>query len=340
MSEGWREHHAHRQALAVAGLDQGMALLVRRPNPTARDGWASLVYCRDRRVTGGIWGGAPPIRRDRAWYHNSTVPQPPKPTIREVLLAEIEAVRPKTQFGAPLYQKTVLEAAAGKLGARQDQNLQQAILTEWGELFRTGLVAWGLNLSNPDPPFFHLTDRGRQALKNWTRDPSNPDGYLRHLDSITKLDVVALSYLTEGLYCYAAGFFKAAAVMVGAAAERIVLDLRDVTVDKLTSLGKVPVPRGLELEEWKVKTVSDALRRFFDSHKGNKQGQMGLELSEAFDGYWPAFTLQIRAARNDAGHPTSVEPVTSDTVHASLLVFPELARLADRLTRWAADSLA
>jgi hypothetical protein len=52
VSEGWREHHAHRQALAVAGLDQGMALLARRPNPTARDGWASLVYCRDRRITG------------------------------------------------------------------------------------------------------------------------------------------------------------------------------------------------------------------------------------------------------------------------------------------------
>jgi hypothetical protein len=267
------------------------------------------------------------------------MPQPPKATIREVLLAEIEAGRPKSQSDATLQQSTVLGAASEKLGARQDQDLQQAILTEWGELFRTGLVAWGLNLLNPNPPFFHLTDRGRQALENWTRDPSNPAGYLRHLNSIAKLDAVALSYLTEGLYCYAAGFSKAAAVMVGAAAERIVLDLRDVTVDKLTSLGKVPVPQGLELEQWKVKTVSDALRRFLDSYKGKKQGQMGLELSEAFDGYWPAFTLQIRAARNDAGHPTSVEPVTPDAVHASLLIFPELARLADRLTRWASDSL-
>lgn len=267
------------------------------------------------------------------------MPQPPKPTIREVLLAEIEARQPKTQIDSKLQQASVLDAAAGKLGARHNQELEQAILTEWGELFRTGLVAWGLDLSNPNPPFFHLTDRGRQALRNWTRDPSNPAGYLRHLDSIAKFDLVALSYLTEGLQCYAAGFFKAAAVMVGAAAERIVLDLREVTVDKLTSLGTVPVPQGLELEQWKVKTVSDALRRFFDSYKGKKQGQMGPELSEAFEGYWSAFTLQIRAARNDAGHPTSVEPVTPDTVHASLLIFPELARLANSLARWAADSL-
>ncbi len=255
------------------------------------------------------------------------------------MLAEIEAGRPKTQHDPTLQRGTVLQAASEKLGARQDQDLQQAILTEWGELFRTGLVAWGLNLMNPDPPFFHLTDRGRQAFEEWTRDPSNPAGYLRHLDSITKLDAVALSYLKEGLDCYAAGFFKAAAVMVGASAERIVLDLRDVTVDRLTSLGKAAVPQGLELEQWKVKTVSDALRKFFDSYKGKQQGQMGLELSEAVDGYWPALALQIRAARNDAGHPASVEPVTPDTVHASLLIFPELARLADRLTRWVADSL-
>lgn len=272
----------------------------------------------------GVWVGAPPTLRERAWYHSNTMPQPPKPTIREVLLAEIEARRPKTQFDAKLCQSTVLMGAAGKLGALHNQDLQEAILTEWGELFRTGLVAWGLDLSNPNPPFFHLTHRGRQALRNWTRDPSNPAGYLRHLDSIAKLDAVALSYVTEGLYCYAAGFFKAAAVMVGAAAERVVLDLRDFTVDRLTSLGKVPVPQGLEVEEWKVKTVSDALRRFFDPYKGKKQGHMGLELSEAFDGYWPAFTLQIRAARNEAGHPASVEPVTPDTVHASLLIFPSL----------------
>jgi hypothetical protein len=248
--------------------------------------------------------------------------QPPKPTIRDVLLAEIQARQPRTQIDPTLQQASVLDAAAGKLGARHNQDLEQALLTEWGELFRTGLVAWGLNLSNPNPPFFHITDRGRQAFENWTRDPSNPAGYLRHLDSITKLDTVALSYLTEGLHCYAAGFFRAAAVMVGAAAERIVLDLREVTVDKLTSLGKVPVPQGLELEQWKVKTVSDALRKYFDSYKGKKEGQLGLELSEAFEGYWPAFTLQIRTARNDAGHPTSVEPVTPDTVHASLFNIP------------------
>jgi hypothetical protein len=66
---------------------------------------------------------------------------------------------------------------------------------------------------------------------------------------------------------------------------------------------------------------------------------MKRELRESFEAYWSAFAQEIRAVRNDAGHPTSVDPVTSDTVHASLLVFPELARLASGLSRWVADEL-
>src|SRR5947209_185473 len=123
------------------------------------------------------------------------MPQPVKPSIREVLLTEIKAQEPRNQTGPNLQQSSVLTAAATKLGGDYDQ---QAILTQWSELFRTGLLAWGLNLLNPNPPFFHLTERGRQALSNLTRDPSNPAGYLRHLASVATLDEIAMSYLTEG----------------------------------------------------------------------------------------------------------------------------------------------
>jgi hypothetical protein len=252
-----------------------------------------------------------------------TMQQQLKPSIREVLLQEIHAQAPKGPMDSALQQSAVLDAAARKLAGFD----HEAILTQWSELFRTGLLAWGFNLSNPNPPFFHLTDRGRQALRNLTRDPSNPDGYLRHLDSVARIGAVVRSYLIEGLDCYVAGLFKAAAVMTGAAAESIILDFRDVTVAKLNSLGK-PVPK--QMEDWRIKTVTDALRDFLDQHKS----QLGPDLREPFEAYWTAFTLQIRAVRNDAGHPTSIDPVTPDTVHASLLIFPELARLADALTAW------
>lgn len=251
---------------------------------------------------------------------------PVKLDIREALLSEIKAQEPKTQMDQTLQQTSILKAAEKKLGGGHDE----AILTQWGDLFRTGLIAWGFNLMNPNPPFFHLTARGRQALENLTRDPSNPAGYLRHLASIATPNPIAMSYLTEALECYVAGLFKAAAVMIGGSAESIILDLRNSTVQKLKSLGRT-APKSLE--DWRIKTVLDALRSFFDGQK------LQHELREPFDAYWLAFSYQIRSTRNDVGHPVSVEPVTPDTVHASLLIFPELARIAGSLSRWIENEL-
>jgi len=55
--------------------------------------------------------------------------QPPKPSIREVLLEEIKAQEPKTNTGATLQQSSVLDAAARKLAGYD----HQAILTQWNE---------------------------------------------------------------------------------------------------------------------------------------------------------------------------------------------------------------
>jgi len=61
-------------------------------------------------------------------------------------------------------------------------------------------------------------------------------------------------------------------------------------------------------------------------------------LRDRFDMYWSGFAGQLRSVRNDAGHPVSVDPVTPDTVHASLLIFPELASLAEALFRWTIET--
>lgn len=231
-----------------------------------------------------------------------------------------------------LQQNSVLEAVSRTLGANNNRDFEEAVLTQWADLFRTGLLAWGLDISNPNPPFFHLTERGRQVLQNLTRDPSNPAGYLRHMASVARLEPVAMSYLSEGLECYVAGLFKAAAVMVGGAAESMILTLRDITVQKLESLQR-PIPSNLS--DWRIKTIFDALRSFFETNAT----RFDRELREAFEAYWPAFAQQIRVTRNDAGHPTSVDPVTPDAVQASLLIFPELAKIINSLSLWVNQQL-
>ncbi|MFN7916699.1 MAG: hypothetical protein U0Q55_15255 [Vicinamibacterales bacterium] len=251
----------------------------------------------------------------------------PPNSIRDELLKVIDGLQ--REHDGSLQSKSVLSRTKVALQFPQYENreLEQSLLTEWGELFRTGVLAWGLNLSNPDPPFFHLTRRGRMALSNLTRDPTNPAGYLRHLDSIASLNAITESYLHEGLECYRDGRFKAAAVMVGVAAESVVLELRDRVVDRLETL-KRPVPKSLT--EWKLKTVTDALTKIFDTID-RKQAQA---TRESYDACWAPLVNQIRSARNDAGHPVSIQPVTPDAVHAALLVFPELVRTAAALDAW------
>src|SRR5260370_8189446 len=137
-----------------------------------------------------------------------------------------------------------------------------------------------------------MTESGHQALANFTRDPSNPTGYLRHLSSIAQLDPVAWSYLTEALNCYVAGLFKAAAVMVGGAAESVILHLRDAPVQKLTCLRR-PMSKGLK--DWRIKVVSDALRSCLDAAKAG----LSLALCAALMPSYSAFPQQIRAPRNN-----------------------------------------
>ncbi len=245
-----------------------------------------------------------------------------KPDIRATLLKVIEERQPRGPTDSALQTNGVLQETAIRIETSRDISLEQALLTQWHELFRTGYLAWGHNLNNTDPPFFHLTSKGRQALAQLSRDPANPDGYLRHLYSIANLSPITKSYLEEGLRCYVASLYKSSAVMIGAAAESIILELRDSVISKHASISN--------LKDWRVKRVLNGLKSFFDSQKSNLPNS----LWEEYEAYWSAFTQQIRATRNEAGHPTNVDPVTAEAVHAGLLIFPELCQLANRLDAW------
>jgi hypothetical protein len=258
--------------------------------------------------------------------------QPTSNEIREALLKVAEQIKPKSPVEGSLQLNTLFRVAVELLGGRSGPQTEQDILTQWHELMRTGYFAWGLNLSNPNPPFFHFTDRGQVAMERLSRDPANPEGYLRHLQSIATLNPIAASYIREGLACFEAGLFKTAAVMVGAASESLVLELRDAASQKLSVLTQAQ-PKGLA--DWRIKILLDSLYKFLDS----KKAAFPRELREEFEAYFLAFAQQIRASRNDAGHPSSVDPVTEEGVHGSFLVFPELARLSNELSNWIRNSL-
>src|SRR5205085_135219 len=120
-------------------------------------------------------------------------------------------------------------------------------------------------LSNPNPPFFHATERGRKLLERASSNPGNPAGYLRRLTDMTSLHPIAESYLREGLDCYIAGQFKAAAVMVGAAAEDTIIQLRHGVEEHLKTLARKPLSK--DLSNWRVSKILGALDQEFASRK-------------------------------------------------------------------------
>lgn len=247
--------------------------------------------------------------------------------VRDCLLQVIADKAPRRPGDGNLQSRGILKEARVRLGGGQDHALEEAILTVFHDLLRSGYLAWGFNLANPDPPFFHITEQGRKSLANLSRDPSNPDGYLAFLSKAAQLNPIADSYLREALACFVNDLPKSAAVMVGGASESIALELRDAIVGRLQGLNRA-VPKGID--DWRFKVVLDSMYSFLDQNTG----QMSRELRDSFKYYWPAFLQQIRTARNDAGHPSSVDPVTFDTVHASLLIFPELGKLTGELLTW------
>lgn len=225
-----------------------------------------------------------------------------------------------------LQASAILQESARRLGIR-GVNHEQALLAFFNDLFRMGYLAWGHNLANPAPPFCHITDRGRAALATHSRDPSNPDGYLAHLHAAAQLNPIAESYIREALTAYGGGCFKATAVMVGAAAETLVIEIRDTLLSRLDALAQRKPP---DLEDWRISRVLDTIEAALTA----KRTSMPRPLAEAFESYWRAFTQQIRVARNAAGHPNNIDPVEETVVQAALLIFPELARLATELRKW------
>ena len=251
----------------------------------------------------------------------------PPADIRGTLLAVINERQPNSPSDGFLQLASVLHEAARRLGTTRNIQSEQALLSQLHDLFRTGYLAWGADISNPSPPFFHVTESGRRLLARLTRDPGNPAGYKAHLYSVATINSVARSYIEEGIDCYASGLYKASAVMVGASAESLILELRDALSSKLNSLSR-KLPK--DLDDWRIKRVLDAMHAFFSTTKDILQS----EIRDEFEAYWAAFAQQIRAVRNDVGHPSSVDPVTPDTVHASLLIFPELAKLQNKMVNW------
>lgn len=249
-----------------------------------------------------------------------------RPTYADARKALLEAMNARRSDGG-FSRKQVIQQAAERLGRFGDRAGGRLLMDAYDDLFRSGIVGNGLDMANLDPPWAHVTEHGAASLKNLDRDPANPGGYLTVIDPFVKDQPVSLSYLVEALETYNKGSVKAAAVMLGCAAEALTLALRDRLKAKMQTNGATPPAA---LDDWRIAVVL----RTVETHLDGRVSAMPRDLRERFESYWPAFTGLYRMTRNDVGHPKSVDPVTRDAIHGALLLFHEHARLMFDIALW------
>ena len=186
------------------------------------------------------------------------------------------------------------------------------------EFILQGILAIGLNETNPDFPFLSITEHGKKVLESGEmRLPYDPDGYLTNLKTkIPNMDPMIEVYVTESLQAYLKGLIFSSAVMLGVASEKAFLILLEV----LTNASKDPNEKRKfkELQNvFKTKYKFDLVKNKIMSIRKSLPRDLSENLESQFEGI---FNL-IRITRNDAGHPTG-QRIERGTAFVNLQLFP------------------
>ena len=198
-----------------------------------------------------------------------------------------------------IFKKSIHESNMhGSAGTPElsDSNVEH-ILDFMNLLLREGVIRWGLNRHNLDPPFMSITAYGRKVLANKEPTPYDPDGYLNDVKSKITLDDVSELYLTECMQTFQRGNYLSSAVMLGVSAESIFNSVYDCFIKSLGS------PKVLSEFE-KLRETPHTKRRIdlvTETIKVKAKKEFPKEIVDDFDSKTHPILNLIRRLRNDAG---------------------------------------
>lgn len=170
-------------------------------------------------------------------------------------------------------------------------------------------------------PFFFITEYGRTCVEAEAGAPYDPDGYLARIkEESPNIDDVVLLYLTEGLQCFLRFNYIASAVMVGVAAEKVILNLIDSFASAMSDPSKANTFRH-KTQNATIKTQFDELtKQLYPLRK-----QLPSELSKDLETYLDGIFNLIRSYRNEAGHPSGNE-IPRQIAYANLQLFRHFSK--------------
>jgi hypothetical protein len=178
--------------------------------------------------------------------------------------------------------------------------------------------------------------RAQKASGPLTFDPTRPAEYLQSLTRVTHLDGSSRSCIAEALHTYRAGCYKASAVLLSVATERIYLDFRQTFVACFRNVRKDASwdQTSKARVHWRQMAQTLYTQLLAGARKYPERGKEWQRLARALDARVDAFSYLLRLGRDEAYRPANFEFVTAGEVHAALAMLPCVAELVNHLRQW------
>lgn len=227
-----------------------------------------------------------------------------------------------------------MDRIEGHFGGLQQHRLRVVM----SELSTSDIIVFGHTFSQPDLPYFQITEYGKTCLEASEILPYDPDGYLAQLRiDVPDIDDVAMRYLSESLECLRRNCLMATTVMLGGATEQVFILLVESLGNAIQDTNRQRTFEKKAVNEWRLKPK-------FDHFRAEMTSVVALpsfpnELKEDLDVKLLGIFSLIRRSRNDVGHPTG-KPVSREDAHGALLLFPGYCKTAYALMDFFASNPA
>lgn len=177
------------------------------------------------------------------------------------------------------------------------------------------------------------SERGLQWINGAEPIPEEAKGYMSFLkNTVPGLDDVIEQYILEALTAFNREAYFAAAVMVGAAAEKAIYLLASSLLGALK-----PSRRRSDLEtamgKRQLLALLETVRKIIEDCSSGKNAPIPYSASEGAASYLPSLFEAIRSQRNDAVHPLNAT-VSPSSVRLLLHSFPYALSTTEKLRTW------
>lgn len=211
----------------------------------------------------------------------------------------IHNVAEKFEIGNPPKQKGFNTETSSLSSSTSLSDSDTSLFLEvFWNLFREGIITLGLNESNPEFPWFRVSEFGKKVLANqnpyFFQDVSTYESLIK--SRIPNIDSTTLIYLKEATQAFKSGCVLSSTVMTGVATEHsfmILLETIENNPVHSTAYKGVFKERGILRKLNKFKKILDQNTSLLNSRT-----------KEDLDTNFTGILSMIRNYRNESGHPS------------------------------------